>query len=76
MGYGAEGMTGANDNPDTVEFERHRQFYLSPDIDLRKIRTNKKGLKLALNILNFIKIPAPTLEYNSSGVTKFHWLYF
>lgn len=76
VGYGAEGMTGANDNPDTVEFERRRQFYLSPDMDLRKIRTNKKGLKLALNILNFIKIPAPTLEYNSSGVTKFHWLYF
>ncbi len=56
-------------------YPRHRQFFVSPDIDLTRIRTNKRWLKTTLSILNFIKIPAPAVEYNTLGYWKWHWLY-
>ena len=58
-----------------TDIERNRQWYLSPDIDLTKIKTNKKLLKTLLFGLNAIKIPAPAL-YFSHGKLKGHLLYF
>ncbi len=85
IGTGAEGMFGANDNygrdkQGNITFarpdiQRYRQWYLAPDIDLSKIKTKKKGLKMALNILNVFKFPMPSLEYSKKGV-KFNWLHF
>ncbi len=84
VGYGAEGMFGArsnvwtNDNGDIVDrsdIKRYRQWYLSPDVDLTRIRTNKKGLKVLFFILSAVKFPAPTLEY-SNGSFKGHWIVF
>jgi uncharacterized protein YfiM (DUF2279 family) len=80
-GYGAEGMTGANDNSKTDAAgypvsERYRQFYLAPDIDLTKIKTKSKALKTVFSAFGFLKIPAPTLEFNNQTNLKFHWLYF
>jgi uncharacterized protein YfiM (DUF2279 family) len=85
IGTGAEGMFGANENmgkdklgnitfyrPDV---KRYRQWYLAPDIDLSKIKTKKKGIKMALNILNIFKFPMPSLEYSRNGV-KINWLHF
>jgi uncharacterized protein YfiM (DUF2279 family) len=81
-GYGAEGMTGATENvvyngeevPE--ETTRFRQYYISPDIDLTKIPMRNKVLKSTLGLFGFIKIPAPTLEINENGKSKFYWLYF
>lgn len=77
VGTGAEGMFGAienigNDNAGNINFnrsdiKRYRQWYLSPDIDLTKIKTNRKGLKLAFRLLNFIKIPMPALEFSDGS---------
>ena len=74
---GAEGMFGAFDNVGKddngivnfkrPDIKRYRQWYLAPDIDLTKIKTNKKGLKFAFRMLNFIKIPMPTLEYGNGS---------
>jgi len=82
-GYGATGMIGATQNPsypDEIdkEFVRHRQYYLSLDIDLRKIPMKSGFLKTLVHTLSFIKIPAPTVQFNGSqnGGTTFHWLYF
>ena len=85
IGTGAEGMFGARDNFGRDKFgnlnfsrpdiDRYRQWYLAPDIDLSKIKTNKKGIKLALNILNIFKFPTPSLEYSKKGV-KFNFLHF
>ncbi len=83
FGYGADGMIGANynniaviDNEGNVkQFDRVRQYYLSIDVDLSKIKTKSKFLNAVLNGLNIIKIPAPTLEM-SNGKAKFHYLYF
>lgn len=80
FGYGAEGMLSGNKDtfidqniPDT---ERFRQFYLSLDIDLTKIKTNSKFLKTVFSTLNFIKIPAPTVELNTKNKLIFHLIYF
>lgn len=85
VGYGAEGMYGADDNIWTNatgnqlnydRIARIRQFYISPDIDFTRIPTRKKGLKVLFQVLNAIKVPAPALELNSGGRIKGHWLFF
>lgn len=85
VGTGAEGLFGARENFATdkngnitfnrPEIRRQRQWYLAPDIDLTKIKTKKKGIKMALNILSIVKIPMPSLEYSKGGF-KFHALYY
>ncbi len=82
FGYGADGMIGARSNPTEHNgvplpyFERRRQFYLSLDMDLPRIKTRSKFLQIMFNALGFIKIPFPTLEINDKGVVCFHPIYF
>lgn len=81
VGYGAEGMTGAAANPTSYNgkalphFDRYRQFYLAPDIDLSRIKTNSQVLKVLFNTFGFLKVPLPTLEINQNGF-RFHPFYF
>jgi len=85
IGTGAEGMFGANENAGKddngnisfyrPDIRRYRQWYLAPDIDLTKIKTQKKGLKLAFRLLNVIKFPMPALEY-SNGKFRFNAISF
>lgn len=79
VGYGADGMLYGTKN-DQLEsdytFQRQRQFYLSFDVDLSKIKTQSKFLKTVFSTINFIKIPAPTIEFNSKNQPKFYLLYF
>lgn len=80
LGYGAEGMVTGNDKlVNTIflpEDKRTRQFYLSFDADLTKIKTNSHLLKTIFSVLNSIKIPAPTFEIKGQGQSKFHFFYF
>lgn len=80
VGYGAEAMvTGEDDLVNTIFFpqrERTRQFYLSFDADLTKIKTKSHVLKTLFSLVNTIKIPAPAFEIQSAGGSKFHFLYF
>ncbi|MEA3494712.1 MAG: DUF2279 domain-containing protein [Bacteroidota bacterium] len=82
FGYGADGLLAGYGNPTEVDgkpvphFEVYKQFYFAPDIDLSKIETNSKILKILFSAFGFIKFPAPTLEYNKFDNLKFHWLYF
>lgn len=85
VGYGAQGMFGARSNRafdkngniifDRPDITRYRQWYLSPDIDLSKIRTNKRGLRFILNVLSAFKFPMPALEF-SQGKIKGNLAYF
>jgi hypothetical protein len=79
IGYGAEGMLTARED----EFleginnpERFRQFYLSLDVDLTKIKTNSHFLKTIFDVFNLIKVPFPTLEITSKGIVKLHYISF
>jgi hypothetical protein len=85
FGYGAEGMLGGFENKWTdkdgstitrYDVERLRQFYFAPDIDLTKIKTKSKVLRSVFFVLNAIKIPAPTISWNSNGTCKVYVLYF
>ena len=85
LGTGAEGLFGGYENIATdkngnitfsrTDIPRRRQWYLAPDVDLTKIKTNKKGIKVALQILNIVKFPTPSLEY-SRGKFSWNWLHF
>ena len=75
FGYGANGMTGGNFNPPYIDgngnqiyFDRYRQYYLSFDVDLTRIKTRSHFLKTVFYSIGYIKIPAPALEFNKHGV--------
>lgn len=86
VGYGADGMFGGFQNvwidgdPGSVvdrrDIPRIRQFYLAPDVDFTKIKTNKKWLRTVFFCLNAFKCPAPTLMIDSKGKVKGYALYF
>lgn len=87
VGYGGTGMFGGYHNfwtdketgifYDRRDIERVRQFYVSPDIDLSKIKIKGKtpALFRALNGLK-LKFPLPALEWNTSGQWRFHPIFF
>ena len=85
IGTGAEGMFGGYSNIGSdkegniiftrPDITRHRQWYLAPDIDLTKIKTNSNALKVALRLINIIKFPTPSLEF-SNGKLSWNWLHF
>ncbi len=85
VGYGAEGMFGARNNIatdtngnvtfDRSDIHRYRQWYLAPDIDLTRIHSKSKVIKVLLFVANSFKFPTPSLEF-SKGSFKGHWLSF
>lgn len=79
MGYGADGLlTGTNEVVDNLftNQNRIRQFYLSFDVNLSKINTQSNVLKTIFSVLNVIKVPLPTIEFNSKKKVVFHLFYF
>jgi len=85
IGYGADGMFGGFHNiwidEDTgvpvnrTDIKRYRQWFLAPDINLSKIKTNKKGLKVLFDVLDAFKFPTPSLEL-SNGKFKVNAIHF
>ncbi len=79
FGYGGEGMlTGTTNVQNLVlnEENRTRQYYLSLDLDLSKIKTNSHVLRTLLDVFNVVKIPFPAVEFNGKNDIKFHAIYF
>ncbi len=84
VGYGAENMYGGFNNSwtegdacFTANLPRYRQYYLSFDVDFSRLPANDKPLVRGLyHLVNFIKVPSPTLELNGLGQVKMHWLYW
>jgi hypothetical protein len=84
VGYGASNLYGPYDNLgysngeitfDRSDLKRYRQWYLSPDIDLTKIKTKRRGVKTLLFALNAVKVPLPALEFSNKKL-KGHLLHF
>ncbi len=82
VGYSANGMIKEFYNPafyhgnPIPNYERHRQYLLSLDMDLSKIKTKKRWLRAVFTALNLIKIPFPALEYNQVEGLSFRPFYF
>lgn len=83
IGYSGDGMLGGSGNPEfnaagdlLPTFNRQRQFFLSLDVDLTRIKTKSKVLRTCFELFNIVKIPAPAIEVNQSGKFAGHWVYF
>ena len=85
VGYGADNMLGGFNNQWTSptgtlinrsDLQRNRKFLLSADIDLSKFKPNSKVLKTVFSLLNTIKIPAPTIIFNTKEKTRLNLFYF
>ncbi len=81
VGYGADGMIGGEKNLDTINgksipaFKRIRQFYIAADADFNKIKTSN-AISVPLYFLQFIKTPAPAIEFNTKKKIILHALQF
>lgn len=80
LGYGANGMLTGRDEYSTEAgipyIQRNRQWYLSLDADLTKIKTKSHFLKTVFSLVNTLKIPAPTLEFPVNQRVKMYFVYF
>lgn len=85
VGYNSSGMLGGFENK-WIDYQgqinyrydilRQRHFIISPDIDLTRIKSNKKWVRTVLSLANMIKIPAPALTFNSKGKLKAYAMYY
>jgi hypothetical protein len=79
IGYGAEGMISGEAStivPGILDLDRYRQYYISFDVDLTKIKSKSHVIQTLLSVFNTIKIPAPTFEIKGNGGSKLHLIYF
>ncbi len=77
FGYSGDGMlTGEPNDAMFPNQNRIRQYFLSLDLDLSRIKTNSAILRTIFDVLNLIKVPLPTLQINSTGQLKWHFFYF
>jgi hypothetical protein len=85
VGFGADGMTGGRKNPLTYGpdsavmpvFARSRRLFLSADVDFRHLQASDQGEIVFFKAINFIKTPAPALEFRpSTKKLKLHPFYF
>ncbi|MEO6883229.1 MAG: DUF2279 domain-containing protein [Bacteroidia bacterium] len=82
FGYGAEGMTGGMKNPEMkdslgnpIVFKRYRKFFFAPGADFTRLPNVSPFVETIFETTDFIKIPAPTLEFTQKKV-YFKPLYF
>jgi len=86
MGMSADNLFGGFENRWTIDadeftadptrYPRRREWILAPDIDLSRIPTRNRTLKVILGALNIFKIPAPALVFGGKRGLGWSWLYF
>ncbi|RYH74826.1 DUF2279 domain-containing protein [Flavobacteriaceae bacterium 144Ye] len=79
IGYGGDGMLSVENetvNNSMISQNRIRQFYLSLDVDLSRIKTNSRFLRTIFDVFNVIKVPFPALEFTDKNGIKLHGIYF
>jgi Predicted periplasmic lipoprotein (DUF2279) len=76
LGYGGRDMVYNDDGSNAAQGLRpYRQFYLSLDVDLRRIPTRSPLLKKVFYTLSIFHLPAPALEINGRQGVVGHWLF-
>ena len=82
VGYSGNGMLSEFTNPAfsrgirMPDLVRHRQYFLSVDLDLTQIPVRNAYLRGLFRVLNIIKIPAPALEFNRVDGLRLRAVYF
>jgi hypothetical protein len=79
VGLGADGMISgrAKTSNDSTAFERSRRLFFAPDVDFTRISTNEQGALILFKAINFLKAPAPAIEFRPARKTlKMHLLYY
>jgi len=85
IGYGADNMLGGFKNEWTSlsgttinrsDLQRSRTYLLSADLDLSKLKPKSKVVKTIFSLFNTIKIPAPTIVFNTKNKASLRYLYF
>ena len=84
VGYGAGGMLGGHDNlwvKDNVAYDyrsvkRYSEWYLSFDVDLKKLHVRGKAWKFFSSTFGWLKIPAPTFNWSAPNGFRFRPLYW
>lgn len=68
LGYGAFGLEGGYEDPNGSWTTReYRQYYLGIDLNLGAIQTRSHGANLALDLIDFIRIPLPAVRRDREG---------
>ena len=76
IGYGGEDMVYNDHGTNAAASLRpYRQFYLSLDVDLRRIPTRSVLLRRVFYTLSIVHLPAPALEFNQRNGFQFHGFY-
>ncbi len=69
MGYGIHNMVSAERLvSQSMGYRPYRQYYLSVDIDLTRIRSRHKVIKTMAFLFNSVKVPAPAVAFDKNGV--------
>ena len=82
LGYSGNGMLSEFTNPAfsrgirMPDLARHRQYFLSVDLDLTRFNPRSRLLRSLFRALNLVKIPAPALEYNRVDGLRLRPVYF
>ena len=74
LGYGADFMIQPYPKEGAPVY-RKRQYFLSVDVDLNKIKTKSKLVNSVLHTFGFLKFPAPALHYRNGNI-YFHSIYY
>ena len=79
FGHSGNKMTGPYQRDKKEDGSWHpkikRQFLLSLDVDLTKIKTKNKALNSIIHAFGFLKFPAPTMQY-ANGNISFYPIYY
>ncbi len=77
IGYSIDENVYADNNINSVNnFHATREFFFSFDADLNRIEWRRKWMKKIASVINFIKIPSPTIGIRSDGKVRFYPVYF
>lgn len=77
FGYSIDQNLYADNNINSVNnFHATREFFFSFDADLNRIEWRRKWMKKIASVINFIKIPSPTIGIRSDGKVKLYPVYF
>ena len=76
-GYGTSGLVSAYEQVYEIdhvifpEAERVREYYISADVDLTKIRWRSKTMRGISEVIGFIKFPLPAVKWQEGGHPEF-----